>query len=59
MIDPRDVRNQSGPYQDAFREHEKNYDQKTIQNWKAALTTVGALKGRHITNNDVYVTSIP
>ncbi|CAI0413144.1 unnamed protein product [Linum tenue] len=52
MVDPRDVRHQTGPYRDAFREHEKNFDRQTIQNWKAALTTVGALKGWHVTHND-------
>ncbi|CAI0413157.1 unnamed protein product [Linum tenue] len=52
MVDPRDVRHQSGPYQDAFREHEKNFDQMTIQNWRAALNMVGTLKGWHVKDTD-------
>ncbi|CAN1333597.1 Disease resistance protein L6 [Linum perenne] len=52
MVDPRDVRHQTGPYEDAFQEHDKKYDEKTIKNWKDALNKVGALKGWHVKNND-------
>ncbi|CAN1333584.1 Disease resistance protein L6 [Linum perenne] len=52
MMDPRDVRHQTGPYEDAFQEHGKKYDEKTIKNWKDALNKVGALKGWHVKNND-------
>ncbi|CAN1333587.1 Disease resistance protein L6 [Linum perenne] len=52
MVDPKDVRNQIGPYEDAFQEHGKKYDEKTIKNWKDALNKVGKLKGWHVKNND-------
>ncbi|CAN1333581.1 Disease resistance protein L6 [Linum perenne] len=52
MVDPRDVRHQTGPYEDAFQEHGKKYDERTIKNWKDALNKVGALKGWHVKNND-------
>ncbi|CAN1333608.1 Disease resistance protein L6 [Linum perenne] len=55
MVDPSDVRHQTGPYEDAFQEHGKKYDEKTIKNWKDALNKVGALKGWHVKNNDEYV----
>ncbi|CAI0417883.1 unnamed protein product [Linum tenue] len=47
MVDPRDVRHQSGPYLRAFRQHENFFDEETIRIWKAALNKVGALKGWH------------
>ncbi|CAN0842447.1 Disease resistance protein L6 [Linum grandiflorum] len=49
MVDPRDVRHQTGPYESAFRQHKKNkFDEATIQSWKDALKEVGALKGWHV-----------
>ncbi|CAN1195550.1 Disease resistance protein L6 [Linum perenne] len=49
-VDPRDVRHQTGPYEVAFQQHERNtnFDEKTIETWKAALNEVGSLKGWHI-----------
>ncbi|KAM7461874.1 hypothetical protein LguiA_029995 [Lonicera macranthoides] len=45
-VDPKDVRHQTGIYEEAFRQHKKRrYDQKTIQGWKDALKKVGQLKG--------------
>ncbi|CAN1195440.1 Disease resistance protein L6 [Linum perenne] len=52
MVDPRDVRHQTGPYEDAFREHCKKFDEMTINNWKDALNKIGALKGWHVKSND-------
>ncbi|CAN0907924.1 Disease resistance protein L6 [Linum grandiflorum] len=52
MVDLRDVRRQTGPYQKAFQEHEAKFDEKTVQSWKDALNKVGALKGWHVENND-------
>ncbi|CAN1162533.1 Disease resistance protein L6 [Linum perenne] len=52
MVDPGDVRHQTGPYEDAFQEHGKKFDERTIKNWKDALNKVGALKGWHVKNND-------
>ncbi|CAI0417887.1 unnamed protein product [Linum tenue] len=55
MVDPRDVRHQSGPYLRAFRQHENFFDEETIRIWKAALNKVGALKGWHVKSNDENV----
>ncbi|KAM7461852.1 hypothetical protein LguiA_029973 [Lonicera macranthoides] len=45
-IDPKDVRHQTGIYEEAFRQHKKRRcDQKAIQGWKDALQKVGQLKG--------------
>ncbi|CAN1258379.1 Disease resistance protein L6 [Linum perenne] len=42
MVDPRDVRNQTGRYEEAFKQHKRNnnFDEKTIETWKAALTQI-------------------
>ncbi|CAI0417912.1 unnamed protein product [Linum tenue] len=55
MVDPKDVRNQSGPYQNAFEKHEKNFDQETIEVWKDALNRVGSLKGWHAESSNENV----
>ncbi|CAN0842527.1 Disease resistance protein L6 [Linum grandiflorum] len=48
-VDPGHVRHQTGPYENAFQQHkENNFDETTIQSWKAALNEVGNLKGWHI-----------
>ncbi|CAN1779381.1 Disease resistance protein L6 [Linum perenne] len=52
MVDPRDVRHQTGPYENAFQEHCKKFDETTIKNWKDALNKIGALKGWHVKSND-------
>ncbi|CAI0418355.1 unnamed protein product [Linum tenue] len=52
MVDPRDVRHQTGPYQSAFQEHVKKFDAKTIQVWRNALSEVGTLKGWHVKSKD-------
>lgn len=44
-VDASDVRNQRGSYEEAFRLHEKEFDEKTVQRWRDALRTVGQLKG--------------
>ncbi|CAI0629025.1 unnamed protein product [Linum tenue] len=44
MVDPRDIRHQTGSYQKAFRQHVKNFHGKAIQSWKDALSKAGALK---------------
>ncbi|CAN1139150.1 Disease resistance protein L6 [Linum perenne] len=51
MVDPRDVRHQTGPYENAFQEHCKKFDETTIKNWKDALNKVGAFKGWHVKSN--------
>ncbi|CAN1779758.1 Disease resistance protein L6 [Linum perenne] len=45
MMDPRDVRHQTGPYQSALRQHKRNkVDEKIIQSWEDALNEIGSLK---------------
>ncbi|KAM7462361.1 hypothetical protein LguiA_030482 [Lonicera macranthoides] len=44
-VDASDVRNQKGSYEEAFRLHEKKFDENTVQRWRDALRTVGQLKG--------------
>ncbi|CAN1747710.1 Disease resistance protein L6 [Linum perenne] len=56
MVDPRDVRRQTGPYEVAFKQHNRNgFDEETIQCWKAALNEVGSLKGWHIKTKEEEV----
>ncbi|CAN0896528.1 Disease resistance protein L6 [Linum grandiflorum] len=52
MVDPRDVRHQTGPYRKAFQDHAAKFDETTVQSWKDALNKVGALKGWHVKSND-------
>ncbi|XP_048133888.1 disease resistance protein L6-like [Rhodamnia argentea] len=46
-VDPKEVRYQTGGYEEAFRSHEKKtrYDKKTISEWKAALKEVSFVHG--------------
>ena len=49
-VDPSDVRNQRGPFAEAFAEHEKNtqINTKDVQDWKAALKDVSYISGWHV-----------
>ncbi|CAN1178412.1 Disease resistance protein L6 [Linum perenne] len=56
MVHPQDVRRQTGPYEEAFKQHETNdIDEETIRSWKNALNEVGRLKGWHISSKKKYV----
>ncbi|CAI0439354.1 unnamed protein product [Linum tenue] len=44
-VEPTDVRHQRGSYKQAFEEHSKKFDKKTVDEWRAAMEEVGALKG--------------
>ncbi|CAN6446421.1 unnamed protein product [Victoria cruziana] len=46
-VDPSDVRNQSGPFKSAFKEHESNekLDQEEVRKWREALKKVGNISG--------------
>ncbi|CAN0841129.1 Disease resistance protein L6 [Linum grandiflorum] len=56
MVDPRDVRSQTGPYQSAFQQYErKKVDGNIIQSWKYALTEVASLSGWHIKSKEEEV----
>ncbi|CAN1195543.1 Disease resistance protein L6 [Linum perenne] len=57
LVDPGDVRRQTGPYEEAFKQHKRNinFDEETIQCWKVALTEIGSLKGWHIKTKEEEV----
>ncbi|KAF3953068.1 hypothetical protein CMV_021445 [Castanea mollissima] len=50
ILDPSDVRKQTGPFEKAFDEHQKNdrIDREKIQKWKDAMREVGNLFGEHL-----------
>ena len=48
-VEPSDVRKQSGPFAQAFDEHEKHFKEK-VQTWRDALREVGHLSGWHVQN---------
>ncbi|XP_034674422.1 disease resistance protein RPV1-like [Vitis riparia] len=47
-VDPSNVRKQSGTYEEAFDNHERNGFGHQIQRWRAALREVGNLSGWHV-----------
>ena len=47
-VDPSDVRHQKGTFEVAFAEHEKRFEENTVQKWRDALTEVANLCGKHI-----------
>ena len=49
-VDPSDVRKQTGPFEKAFDEHQKNdkIDREKIQKWKDAMRELGELSGEHL-----------
>ncbi|CAN1228913.1 Disease resistance protein L6 [Linum grandiflorum] len=49
MVEPRDVRHQTGCYEKPFRRHckDKGCDAETLREWKDALEEVGKMKGWH------------
>ena len=49
-VDPSHVRNQTGPFEKDFDEHQKNdkIDREKIQKWKDAMREVGKLSGKHL-----------
>ncbi|CAN1228883.1 Disease resistance protein L6 [Linum grandiflorum] len=54
MVEPRDVRHQTGCYEKPFRRHckDKGCDAETLREWKDALEEVGKMKGWHVTERD-------
>ncbi|CAL1398084.1 unnamed protein product [Linum trigynum] len=52
LVDPRDVRHQQGPYEQAFEQHAQKHSQQTVQGWKEALQVVGKMKGWHVTESN-------
>ena len=49
-VTPHDVERQSGSYEEAFKRHSKDYDPKTVREWRSALAEIGALKGWEVPN---------
>jgi hypothetical protein len=47
-VEPDDVWYQSGIFEVAFAEHEKRFEENTVQKWRAALKEVANLCGMHI-----------
>ncbi|CAI0468884.1 unnamed protein product [Linum tenue] len=52
LVDPRDVRHQQGPYEQAFEQHAQKHSSHTVQGWKEALQVVGKMKGWHVTESN-------
>ncbi|XP_042484084.1 uncharacterized protein LOC122064453 [Macadamia integrifolia] len=50
-VEPSHVRNQTGSFEEAFREHEKNYEPQIVESWRKALKEIGSLKGEFIDKN--------
>ncbi|XP_043687942.1 disease resistance protein L6-like [Telopea speciosissima] len=50
-IEPSHVRNQTGNFEEAFGEHEKNFEPHTTESWRKALKEIGSLKGEVIDKN--------
>ena len=44
-VEPSDVRHQTGSYEEAFRQHQNDFDQEIVQGWKEAMREVGEMKG--------------
>ncbi|XP_042519108.1 disease resistance protein RPV1-like [Macadamia integrifolia] len=51
-IDPSHVWHQTGSFEEAFREHEKNFERHIIESWREALRVVGELKGEVIDHTE-------
>ncbi|XP_043688291.1 toll/interleukin-1 receptor-like protein [Telopea speciosissima] len=50
-VDPSQVRNQTGSFEEAFKEHEKNFEPHMVESWRKALREIGKLKGEVIDKN--------
>ncbi|XVF78467.1 hypothetical protein PTKIN_Ptkin14bG0136100 [Pterospermum kingtungense] len=50
VVDPSDLRNQTGKVKEAFAKHAERYkdDEVRIQRWRTALATVAGIKGWHL-----------
>ncbi|KAK8329513.1 hypothetical protein V6Z12_A11G326000 [Gossypium hirsutum] len=46
-VDPRDIRNQTGSFAEAFAKHEENFkhELEKVKTWRTALTAAGKLSG--------------
>ncbi|XP_042501395.1 disease resistance protein RUN1-like [Macadamia integrifolia] len=60
-FEPRDVRHQTGSYQQSFQRHQQKFDPQTVESWKNALTEVAQISGYHlqdVTENQVELIDI-
>ncbi|CAN6446066.1 unnamed protein product [Victoria cruziana] len=55
-VEPRDVRNQSGPFAPAFGRHRKNkkIDKEEVSKWSDALAEAGKVSGYTLATTDGY-----
>ncbi|KAI3800974.1 hypothetical protein L1987_29074 [Smallanthus sonchifolius] len=51
-VDPSHVRNQQGPFLEAFQAHKTNVDSERVQEWRQALKEAGQLSGLTLQNGD-------
>ncbi|KAK9055801.1 hypothetical protein SSX86_026886 [Deinandra increscens subsp. villosa] len=51
-VEPSDVRRQHGPFKEAFRAYDTDFDPGTVQKWKQALKDAGQLCGLSLQNGD-------
>ncbi|XP_071719157.1 TMV resistance protein N-like isoform X2 [Rutidosis leptorrhynchoides] len=51
-VDPSDVRNIKGCFEEAFRAHEANIDPKRVHQWRKALKEAGQRSGHPLKNGD-------
>ena len=51
-VDPTDVRNQTGTFEQAFIDHQKCFEDniEKVQTWRAALREVADISGWHLQN---------
>ncbi|PWA49834.1 TMV resistance protein N [Artemisia annua] len=47
-VEPTDVKNQQGPFLDAFEDHETKVDPNKVQNWRQALREAGHMSGLNL-----------
>ncbi|CAN1326479.1 Disease resistance protein L6 [Linum perenne] len=52
FVNPRDVRSQTGPYEEAFELHSQKHDADTVKEWRKALKQVGQMKGWTVNESD-------
>ncbi|KAJ7953725.1 TIR-NBS-LRR disease resistance protein [Quillaja saponaria] len=44
-VDPSDVRKQKGPFEEAFRTHERRFEKEKVLRWRGAMKKVGGVAG--------------
>ncbi|CAN6446010.1 unnamed protein product [Victoria cruziana] len=49
-VEPTDVRHQTGPFADAFRDYleKEKIDEEEVRNWRSALKEAGKISGHHL-----------